>query len=314
MRIKRTVFTLTLLVSVLLAGFSLARLSSPAAAQAEDPQTVMDIIRANDQLEDFELLIDAAGLAENLEHDGPFTVFAPTDAALAELETRAANANATLTEILLYHVVNGRYTGADVANRSTLPTLMGEHFAINVRGGAVILNDAVTITTLDDTAINGVVHIVDTVLLPPVNSLLTADEGSRVDTLDEVLAADGRFTTLLSLLEAADLDVDLANPAQNYTLFAPTDAAFGKLSEEQMNNLMSDPNTLEAILSYHLIGDPLGINQIATDDFIPTFEGRPLIVTTDESLRVYVNGVPLESFNIVAANGVIHALDTVLLP
>jgi uncharacterized surface protein with fasciclin (FAS1) repeats len=129
-----------------------------------------------------------------------------------------------------------------------------------------------------------------------------------------VLAEDGRFTTFLSLLDSANLDVDLANPAQTYTIFAPTDAAFEKLSDEQMNQLMTDPETLEIILSYHLIGDTLGINQIATDDFIPTLEGRPLIVTTNNSQQVFINGEQLASFNIVAANGVVHAVDTVLMP
>ena len=77
---------------------------------------------------------------------------------------------------------------------------------------------------------------------------------------------------------------------------------------------MNDPQSLKAILSYHVIGDSLSINQIANDDIIPTLEGRPLIVTTDASQNVSLNGTPLASFNIVAANGVIHVVDTVLMP
>jgi uncharacterized surface protein with fasciclin (FAS1) repeats len=185
---------------------------------------------------------------------------------------------------------------------------------VRVQAGEINLDDTVTITTTDLEATNGVVHIVDTILLPPVNSLITADNGSRVDTLNKVLAEDGRFTTFLSLLDSANLDIDLDNPALTYTIFAPTDAAFEKLSDEQMNNLMADPEALETILSYHLIGDMLGINQIATDDYIPTLEGRPLIVTTNNSQQVFINGEQLTTFNIVAANGVVHAVDTVLMP
>jgi transforming growth factor-beta-induced protein len=129
-----------------------------------------------------------------------------------------------------------------------------------------------------------------------------------------VLEEDGRFTTLLSLLETADLGLNLDNPAQDYTIFAPTDDAFAKLSDELMEQLMNEPATLETILAYHVIGDSLSINQIANDDYIPTLEGRPLIVTTDASNNVSLNGTPLESFNIVASNGVIHAVDTVLMP
>jgi uncharacterized surface protein with fasciclin (FAS1) repeats len=132
--------------------------------------------------------------------------------------------------------------------------------------------------------------------------------------LDVVLAEDGRFTTFLSLLDNANLDVDLDNSAQRYTVFAPTDAAFEKLSDEQMNQIMNDANTREAILFYHIVGDMLGINQIATDDYIPTLEGRPLIVTTNNNQQVFINGEQLTTFNIVAANGVVHAVDTVLMP
>ncbi|MAT98460.1 MAG: hypothetical protein CL608_15050 [Anaerolineaceae bacterium] len=308
---KKKITIITLLIGLILAGFSMAQ---PAAAQTETAQTVMDVIRGDEQLEDFETLIDAIGLADNLEQDGPFTIFAPTNAALANLEVQAANSEATLTEIVLYHVVNGRYNGPAVANRSMLPTLMGEEMRVDVQAGEISLNDDVTITTTDMEASNGVVHVVDTILLPPVNSLLTTDRGSRVDTLNEVLAEDGRFTTFLSLLDSANLDVDLDNPAQTYTIFAPTDAAFEKLSDAQMNNLMADPEALETILSYHLIGDMLGINQIATDDYIPTLEGRPLIVTTNNSQQVFINGEQLATFNIVAANGVVHAVDSVLMP
>ncbi len=312
MKKKITIFTL--LIGLLLAGFGYAGMVESAAAQSETSQSVMDVIRDHEELEDFETIIDAAGLADNLEQDGPFTIFAPTNAALASLDMQVANSEATLTEILLYHVVNGRYNGPTVANQSMLPTLLGEAMTINVQAGEIHLNDNVAITTTDIQAENGVVHVVDTLLLPPVNSLITTDKGSRGATLNEVLAEDGRFTTLLSLLDSANLNVDLANAAETYTIFAPTDAAFEKLSEEQMNQLLTNSRTLETILSYHLVGDTLGINQIATDDYIPTLEGRPLVVTTNDSRQVFINGERLSFFNIVAANGVVHVVDTVLMP
>lgn len=316
---KRKVL-LSLFAAVLVMGLAFAGTFSPVAAQSDDAQTsqanqsLMAVIRNNDQLADFETLVQAAGLADNLDQDGPFTVFAPTNAALANLETVAANADVSVTDILLYHVVNGAYNGSMVANRSTLPTLMGENLNISVNAGSIQLNDSTGFTTTDIQASNGTLHIIDTVLLPPVNSIFTSNQGSRDETLAMVLADDGRFTTLLALLQTVDLGLDLDNPAQTYTLFAPADAAFAKLSDAQMDQLMNDPQSLKAILSYHIIGDSLSINQIANDDFIPTLEGRPLIVTTDASQNVSLNGTPLASFNIVAANGVIHVVDTVLMP
>lgn len=311
---------LSLFAAVLVMGLAFAGTFSPVAAQSDDAQTtqsnqsLMAVIRNNDQLADFETLVQAVGLADNLDQDGPFTVFAPTNAALANLETVAANADVSVTDILLYHIANGAYNGSMVANRSTLPTLMGENLNINVDAGSIRLNDNTGFTTTDIQASNGTLHIIDTVLLPPVNSIFTSNQGSRDETLDMVLADDGRFTTLLALLQTVDLSLDLNNPAQTYTIFAPTDAAFAKLSDEQMDQLMNDPQSLKAILSYHVIGDSLSINQIANDDIIPTLEGRPLIVTTDASQNVSLNGTPLASFNIVAANGVIHVVDTVLMP
>lgn len=324
---------LTLLAAVLVFGLALAGTFNPVAAQTDDmdddtddnaqtetqtqttqSQSLMAMIRNNDQLNDFETLVQAVGLADNLDNDGPFTVFAPTDAALANLETVAANTNVSVTDILLYHIVNGSYNGQTVANRSTLTTLMGENVDIAVNAGSVSLNDRAGLVTTDIQADNGTLHIIDTVLLPPENSIFTSAEGSREDTLRMVLEEDGRFTTLLSLLQTADLGLDLDNPTLDYTIFAPTDAAFAQLSDELMEQLMNEPQTLEAILSYHVVGDSLSINQIATDDYIPTLEGRPLIVSTDASNNVSLNGTPIQNFNIVASNGVIHAVDTVLMP
>lgn len=313
---KKPVLLLLALTALVVLGFREppSPVAASTSAQQSDAQTVLDVLKSNEQLSDFTTLAEAAALTDNLEQDGPFTVFAPTNSALLSLELLLANSEATLTEILLYHVVNGEYTGTEVANLGLLPTLMGENIAVSVKGGGIILNGEVAVVTSDIEAANGVVHIVDAVLLPPVNSLITANQGSRELTLDQVLATDGRFTTFLSLAEKVGLKADLANPANTYTVFAPTDAAFEALTEAQVNDWLNNDEALKTLISYHLVQDTLGINQIVTDDFIPTMEGRPLLVTTDESLQVFINGNHLQSFNIVAANGVIHVVETVLIP
>lgn len=321
---------LLLLVAVLFMGVAISKGSSPVAAapafqtgagetdeaqvdetQPEMAQNLMDVVGSRDQLSDFETLIEAAGLADNLAKDGPFTVFAPTNAALATFDALATTADATVTDILLYHIVNGQYNSPALANFSTMPTLLGEHVAISVEGGEIMLNDVVKIITTDVEAENGIIHIVDALLLPPVNSLITADKGSRGKTLDEVLTDDGRFTTFLALAETAGLDVALADLGQTHTVFAPTDAAFEKLSEDLMADMQADPETF---VSYLLVNDLLGINQIATDEYIPTVEGRPLFVSINEDAQVQINGQPLTEFNIVAANGIIHVVESVPVP
>ena len=302
----------TLLIGIFLVGAGISSATLVTAQETE--QSVWEVIQANDDLSDFAAWLEAAGLGDNLDRDGPFTVFAPTNAAMAEFEAQAASVTANRTQILLYHIVNGRYNGSAIANFSARPTLLGEQLNINVNGGQIMLNEAINVTTTDINAANGVVHIVDTILLPPTNSLLTATQGSRDMTLDEVLAEDGRFTTFLARLEQAGLLDDLANAGQNYTVFAPTDAAFDELTEDQVDAWLNDPDELETLLSYHLVGDQLGINQIATDEFIPTVEGRSLFVSVDENDRVFINGRPLDEVNIVAANGVIHVVETFLTP
>ncbi len=281
------------------------------ATQAEEAQNLMDVVASDEQLSDFETLLEAAGLADNLAKDGPFTVFAPTNAAMAMFDALATTSEATVTDILLYHILNGQYYGPDLVNFSTMPTLLGEHVVIGVEGGDIMLNDAATIITSDIETENGIIHIVDAVLLPPINSLITADKGSPGQTLDEVLAAEGRFTTFLALAESAGLTEALADLGQTHTVFVPTDAAYEKLSEELMADMQADPETF---ISYLLVNDLLGINQIANDDYIPTVEGRPLVVTINEDSQVQLNGQPLTEFNIVAANGVIHVVDGVPTP
>lgn len=302
-----------LAVGVVLSGSARPVVAASAVQQADAP-SVWAAIQADEQLSDFAAWVKAAGLADNLANDGPFTVFAPTNAAMADFMAEAAASEATRTEILLYHIVNGRYPGPNIVDFNTRPTLLGEHIVIGVDGGQIVLNDTANVITTDVAAANGVIHIVDTVLTPPVNSLITTDKGSRAQTLDEVLAADGRFTTFLSYLEQIGMKDDLANPNQSYTIFAPTDDAFAALTQGQIDAWLSDANDIETTLTYHIVNDQLGINQIATDEYIPTAEGRPLFVTVDDNTMVHINNQPLAEFNIIAANGVIHVVDTVLMP
>jgi uncharacterized surface protein with fasciclin (FAS1) repeats len=334
MRAQKTMFVL--LAGMLLAGLGFAGNSGPVIAnsvaqveeqiaeeQTEDvqttvaaeAQTLMDVLRAREDLAAFKMLVEAAALDRNLDRAGPFTLFAPTNSAMAVFDRVLAVSEVTATETLLYHVVNGRYTGTDLANRLSLPTLMGGHIAFSLSDGQLILNDEVTITTMDIEVENGVIHIVDTVMVPSEQVLATATiRGPHVNTLDEVLAADGRFTTFLSLLEQAGLIDELANPFHSYTVFAPTDAAFAQWPEELYDRLLTESDYRETILTYHLVSDHLGINQIATDDYIPTVEERPLIVSRNDEGEVLINGRPFASVNIMAANGLIHVVDAVLTP
>jgi uncharacterized surface protein with fasciclin (FAS1) repeats len=318
---KSQIFLFSLLVLGLIVTGSVATAvyaQTDSTAQQAQTGSVYDVIVSDSRLSTFELLVEAAALANNLELDGPFTVFAPTDEAWATFEAMNAEepqTDATLTQILLYHVVNGNYPASRVVARDSVPTLLRESVSFNVDGETITLDDSAEVIEADLGATNGVVHIIDKVLIPPVHSLATSQLGSPNLTIAEVLEEDGRFGTLLALMEQADLLDELQNPNAEHTLFAPTDEAFEALPEDVLDEWMAPGNSqFVGIMAYHLVTDRLGINQIATDELIPTLEGHPIFVTTDEELGVYLNGAPIESFNIVASNGVIHVVDSVLMP
>lgn len=314
---------LTTVVAILLAIFALsAATSAPIAAQESETDqvvsgTIMDVLKQDDRLDTFVIAIEAAGLADNLDDDGPFTVFAPTDEAFDAFEAQAAEEDpeATLTDILLYHVINGHYEAAELAERDFLPTLLGEQVQFNVEDGRIVTNDIGNMIEMDIEASNGVVYVVDTVLRPPVNALATSRLGDPTLTITEVLENDGRFDLVLQALDAAGMRETLSNPNANFTVFVPTDETLNALPDGQLDELLADPEgDLSHILEYHVVSDRLSINQIANDDLIPTLEGRPLFVTTDESNNVSLNGYEISEFNIRAANGVIHVIEGVLTP
>jgi len=141
------------------------------AASASDKDIVDTAVSAG-QFETLAAALQAAGLVETLKGDGPFTVFAPTDAAFAKLpsgtvETLLKPENKDqLSAILTYHVVPGTVMAADVVKHKTAKTVNGKTVAISVEGNTVMINDA-NITATDIVASNGVIHVIDAVMLPP---------------------------------------------------------------------------------------------------------------------------------------------------
>ena len=143
--------------------------SAPARATGTD---VVDTAVAAGQFKSLAAALDGAGLVSTLKGPGPFTVFAPTDAAFAKLPAGTVDNllkpenKAQLTAILTYHVVPGRVTAADVAQLTEAKTVNGEMVKVRADGGSVMVNDA-KVTAADVTASNGVIHVIDTVILPP---------------------------------------------------------------------------------------------------------------------------------------------------
>jgi uncharacterized surface protein with fasciclin (FAS1) repeats len=151
-------------------------------------------------------------------------------------------------------------------------------------------------------ATNGVIHVIDEVPLP-----------STLDVL-ETAAAAGTFQTLLSAVDAADLSAALGGPGP-FTVLAPTDAAFAKLPPGLITELLKPENKGRpiSILSYHVIGDRLFSDEALAAGSVATLQGKSVNFSSTQS-GAFVNGAKLEAVDIDASNGVVHVIDTVLIP
>jgi uncharacterized surface protein with fasciclin (FAS1) repeats len=144
-----------------------------AASQPSGGGDIIDVAVGAGSFGTLASALTAAGLVDTLKGPGPFTVFAPTDAAFAKLPAGTLDSllkpenKAKLTKILTYHVVKGKVTAARVTNLSQAKTVAGPAIDIKVSGGKVMLNNKATVTQTDIKATNGIIHVIDNVILPP---------------------------------------------------------------------------------------------------------------------------------------------------
>lgn len=165
-------FTIAALALVFSATTASAQMAAHAGHGSAPAASTKDIVTVAVEAGSFNTLaaaLRAAGLVETLQGPGPFTVFAPTDAAFAKLPAGTVEALLNdiprLRQILTYHVVAGKVEAKDVVNLTSANTVQGSPVSIHVMGGKVMINDA-TVVTPDVQASNGVIHVIDTVILP----------------------------------------------------------------------------------------------------------------------------------------------------
>lgn len=266
------------------------------------PQTIVDIAVADGRFSTLVTALQAAGLVDTLKGDGPFTVFAPTDEAFAKLPAGTVEALLAdipaLTDILLYHVANGKALAADVVGLSTVDTLNGIPVKVTVTDGKVFLNESQVVIT-DIAADNGVIHVIDSVLLPPKDIV-------------DIAVEDGRFTTLAAALQAAGL-VETLKGEGPFTVFAPTDEAFAKLPEGTVEALLADIPALTDILLYHVAEGRQFTADVVKLDKIATAQGKSATISLMDG-AAKIDGAQIVLTDILAANGVIHVIDSVILP
>lgn len=249
--------------------------------------------------------VDAAGLTQTLTSGGDFTILAPTEAAFGALPAGTLDflldpANqATLRTILEYHVIPGIADSTVVSGLSSAQTVQGGLVLIDSVSGGLRVNEA-AIEDVDITASNGVIHSIDTVLMPPMDVLGT-------------LQSRG-FNTLLTALDAAGLQPTFTG-SDNYTILAPTDEAFANLPAGALADLLLPANlaTLQDILTYHVVDGSVPAGTAVGAESPKALNGVTLLFA-DSQAGATVNEVSISVTNIPCTNGVIHVLDAVLLP
>jgi uncharacterized surface protein with fasciclin (FAS1) repeats len=293
----------------------------PTAAPTEAPavKTIVDIAVEDGRFTTLVAAVQGAGLAETLSGEGPFTVFAPTDDAFAALPEGTLDSlllpenKQQLTDILLYHVVPGQVMAADVAGldgKMADTALEGKQIDIKVDMESVYLNENTKVIITDIEASNGVIHVIDTVLLPPSDDAAM----EKMDIVDTAVA-DGRFTTLVAAVQAAEL-VDTLKSEGPFTVFAPTDDAFAALPEGTLDSLLLPENKqqLTDILLYHVVPGQVMASDVVGLTSATTVLGKDATVTVKDG-KVFLNdNVEIIITDIETSNGVIHVIDAVLLP
>ncbi len=278
--------------------------ATPMPEPTEAPQTIVDIAVADGRFTTLVQAVQAAGLAETLAGEGPFTVFAPTDEAFAKLPAGTIEALLAdpeqLRNILLYHVVSGKVMSEQAKTLSAAEMLNGDKVTIKAEMDKLMINDS-QVVLADIEAANGVIHVIDTVLLPPQKA-----------TIADIVKGDERFSTLLAAVEAAGL-VETLSGEGSFTVFAPTNDAFAKLPAGTIEALLQDIPQLTSILLYHVVPGKLMAADVTASDYLTTAQGESVRIKLEEG-NAFINEAQIIFVDIETANGVIHVIDTVILP
>ena len=278
------------------------------------PSTIVDVALAEAQFSTLTSALTKAELVSALQGTGPFTVFAPNNAAFTKAGITSLDglSKDALTPILTSHVLNGKVLAADVKSDgvSTLNTNNNIYLSVNSTG--VYINGNIKVIATDVDASNGVIHVIDNVIIPPTNSLV------------QIAATTEDFSELTSLVLAADPAVAAALTAASttgLTVFAPTNAAFTELYKTIPKATLLDPankKLLTDVLLYHVVSGRV----FSTD--LPNVTGQVATVNTENISFDLTNGAKvvgkssgnanITAANVLATNGVIHVIDKVLLP
>lgn len=298
---RSTVLVIALFLAFTVGVFAEGQQEAPMMEESEP--TIVEVAQEDGRFTTLVTALQAADLAETLQGEGPFTVFAPTDDAFEALPDGTVEALLddipTLRDILLYHVVEGQVSSSAVGDLSSADTLLGQPVVVSAQDGVQINNAEVIVA--DVQASNGVIHAVDSVLMPPENDI--------VDTAVE----EGSFETLVTAVQEAGL-VETLKGDGPFTVFAPTDEAFAALPDGTLESLLENPQQLAEVLTYHVVPDRVFSGDVVTIDAAPTVQGSEIQVSVSMGSVMLNNSATVVQTDILTTNGVIHVIDSVILP
>ncbi len=300
-------FTIVLFSTVLM----LSSCKDDSKVVVPAPTDITAIASSDAQFSTLVAALSKAELVSTLQGTGPFTVFAPNNAAFnkAGITSLTNLTKADLTPILTSHVLSGKVLAADVKSETATP-LSNENFYISKNSSGVYINGNIKVIATDVPASNGVIHIIDNVITKPTNSLAAIATGNPdfKELVDLVLGADPAVLKALSDASAAGL-----------TVFAPTNAAFTEVYKTVPKaSLLADKALLTKVLLYHVVPGRV----FSTD--LPNVTGEVATASSDKVKFDLTSGAKvvgkssgnsnITAANILATNGVVHVIDKVLLP
>lgn len=284
----------------------------------EPANTITDVVVNNENFSTLEAAVLKANLQGTLSGAGPFTVFAPDNAAFTASGITGTALNsltqAQAANIILYHAIGSKIMAADVpaGPNAKVVTASGDSVFVTKNANGVFVN-GIKVNTADVAADNGVVHVVGRVIMPPTGNIVETAVASRLDSLVKAVTrattAPGGDPTLANTLSTARL-----------TVFAPTNAAFtqllGALSLTDINQIPIA--TLLAVLRYHVVAGRAFSSDLSNGSLAMLAGGNTTIsLTTGATIRGNGNSgnaSNITATNIMCRNGVVHLIDRVLLP
>lgn len=289
----------------LIAILSLSLATAVVAGESKDKKDIVDTAIAAGSFKTLVAAVQAADLVATLKSDGPFTVFAPTDDAFAKLPKGTLEMllkpenKAKLQSILTFHVVAGKVKAAQVTQTKSAATIMGQSLNFTSNYGKVKVNGA-SVVKADIETSNGIIHVIDEVLLP-------------LDIVDLAINA-GAFKTLVAAVQAAGL-VETLKGDGPFTVFAPTDEAFAKLPAGTVESLLLPENKgkFSSILTYHVVPGKVVAAEALKLSAAKTVNGQTLQLEVKDG-SLFVDNAKVVQTDIIGSNGIIHVIDAVVLP